>query len=108
MSAAGSTGSSTPAPSTTGTTTTGTGSTTRDALETLAGALDSAAYAMTMQGGRRCRLTITNRRAAVLTESVYVENGWFWWGWGERLAPVEDVEQAAEKITAVLRDNCSM
>lgn len=100
MSASGGTGSSTPAPSTT--------ATTRDALETLAGALDGAAYAMTLQGGRRCRLTITNRRAAVLTESVYVENDWFWWGWGERLAPVDDVEQATEKITAVLRDNCSM
>jgi hypothetical protein len=49
-----------------------------------------------------------HRRAAVLTESVYVENDCFWWGWGERLAPVEDVEQATEKITAVPRDDCSM
>ena len=46
--------------------------------------------------------------SAVLTEFVYAENGWFWCGWGERLASVEYVEQATEKITAVLRDNCSV
>lgn len=86
----------------------GTTATARDALEALAQTLDGTVYAMTLQTGRRSRLTITNRRAAVLTESVYAENGWYWWGWGERLASVEDVDKAAEIIGAVLRDNCSM
>lgn len=71
-------------------------------LETLADALDGTAYAMTFQHGRRSRLTITNRRAAVLTESVYVENGWYWWSWGEKLAPIDDVAQAVGAIAVVL------
>ena len=71
-------------------------------LETLADALDGTAYAMTFQHGRRSRLTITNRRAAVLTESVYVENDWYWWSWGEKLAPIDDVDQAARAVAAVL------
>ena len=73
------------------------------ALESLATALDPAGYAITLQGGRRPRLTITNRRAPMLTESIYIEDGWYRWGWGDQLAPATDPGQAARQVASVLR-----
>lgn len=32
------------------------------------------------------------------------EDEWYWWGWGERLAPAGDVQRATEMIARVLRD----
>jgi hypothetical protein len=72
------------------------------ALESLAAALDSARYAITFQSGRRPELTITNRRASMLTESVYVQDGWYRWAWGETLAPASDPARAAQKVDSVL------
>lgn len=72
------------------------------ALESLAAALDSTRYAVTFQSGRRPHLTITNRRASMLTESVYVQDGWYWWAWGDKLAPASDPARAAQKVAAVL------
>lgn len=72
------------------------------ALESLAAALDSARYAITFQGDPRPHLTITNRRATMLTESVYVQDGWYRWAWGDKLAPASDPAQAAQKAASVL------
>jgi hypothetical protein len=74
-------------------------------LEKLAAGLDGQAYAVSLVtgGGRRPHLTITNRAAAVLTENIYAADGWYWWGWAERIAPVADVAQAAHAIAQVLR-----
>jgi hypothetical protein len=74
-------------------------------LETLAAALDAALYearVVTAQG-RRPYLDVRNRRASVLTEHIYAGDGWFWWGWAERIAAVTDVAAAAEAISRVLR-----
>jgi hypothetical protein len=71
-------------------------------LESLAATLDSTRYAITFQDGPHPHLTITNRRATMLTESVYAEAGWYWWAWGEKLSPASDPAQAAQKVTSVL------
>jgi len=74
-------------------------------LERLAAGLDRQQYAVSLvsSAGRRPHLHITNRQAAVMTEDVYTGDGWYWFGWAERIAPVTDVRAAAEKITRVLR-----
>ncbi len=74
-------------------------------LEKLAAELDGQRYAVTLvtSGGRRPHLHVTNRTASQLTENIYACDGWFWFGWAERIAPVGEVAQAAEKITHVLR-----
>jgi hypothetical protein len=53
--------------------------------------------------GRRPHLHITNRNATVLTENIYAADGWFWWGWEQRIAPVEHLTAAAQEIARVLR-----
>jgi hypothetical protein len=74
-------------------------------LEKLAAGLDRQQYAVTLvtSAGRRPHLHITNRAATALTENIYSGDGWFWFGWAERIAPVREVAQAVEKITRVLR-----
>jgi hypothetical protein len=39
----------------------------------------------------------------VLTENIYAADGFFWFGWAERIAATADVAAAAEAITRVLR-----
>jgi len=74
-------------------------------LEKLAAELNSGDYEARLVApqGRRPYLHVRNRRASVLTENVYSGDGWFWFGWAERIAPVLDVTVAAEKIMRVLR-----
>jgi hypothetical protein len=74
-------------------------------LEKLAAELDSQKYAVSLvtSDGRRSHLTITNRKALQLTENIYCAEGWFWWGWAERIAPVADLAAAAATIARVLR-----
>ncbi len=74
-------------------------------LEKLAAELGSERYAVTLvrMAGRRPHLHITNRTATQLTENIYTADGWYWFGWAERVAPVSDIARAAEKITHVLR-----
>jgi hypothetical protein len=48
-------------------------------------------------------LEVTNPRAAVLSERILAQSGWFWWPWAERLAEVGDVVGAAARIARVLR-----
>jgi hypothetical protein len=72
------------------------------ALESLAAALDSTRYATTVHTGPLPRLTITRRGASMLTESVYIQDGWYWWAWGDKLAPASAPAQAAQKVASVL------
>jgi hypothetical protein len=48
-------------------------------------------------------LAVTNPRARVLSEKVYVQGGSYWWSWAEVIARTEDVTQAAATLANVLR-----
>jgi hypothetical protein len=53
------------------------------------------------------RLNVTNRAVPEVCQDIDValaDDGawWFWWSWGERIAPVTDIETAAFKIAYVL------
>ena len=57
--------------------------------------------------GRVPSLHVVNPSMARLAEDVYVgrsQDGlwWFWWPWAERIAPGDDVAQAATLIAKVL------
>jgi len=75
------------------------------ALERLAAALDSRDYATTLltSHGQTPRLTVVSRLTTALAEDIYAGNGWYWWSWAEKLAPIADVPAAARKIATVLR-----
>jgi hypothetical protein len=74
-------------------------------LEKLAAELDGGAFEarVVAHPNRRPFVYVRNRRASVLTENIYAAEGWFWWGWAERIASTADVSAAAEAITRVLR-----
>lgn len=74
------------------------------ALENLTAALDTREFVTTLVSGtaRVSHLTITSRRYTQLSENIYAADGWFWWSWAERLAPVRNVYEAASKIAHVL------
>jgi hypothetical protein len=74
-------------------------------LEKLAAELDGQAFEARVVAppGRRPFVHVRNRRAGVLTESIYAGDGWFWWGWAERIAAVGEVAAAAEAVARVLR-----
>jgi hypothetical protein len=74
-------------------------------LEKLAAELDGPAYAawVVTVPGRRPYVHVRNRTAGALNENVYAGDGFYWWGWGERIAPVTEVGEAARLITRVLR-----
>ncbi len=74
-------------------------------LEKLAAEIDSRSYLarVVTHAGRRPCLQVRNRQAAVLTENIYAGEGFYWWGWAERIAPVADVAAAAELVMRVLR-----
>ena len=76
-----------------------------DELERLAGELDSQIYEarLVKPNGRRPYLHVQNRSAGALTENVYAGDGFYWWGWAERIAPVAEVAGAAAAIMRVLR-----
>jgi hypothetical protein len=57
--------------------------------------------------GRVPSLHVVNPQAARLAEDVYVgrsQDGlwWFWWPWAERIAPGDDIPEAAAVIARVL------
>lgn len=73
-------------------------------LEKLKAALGDGGYAFTLlTGGRHPHLHVTNRDAAQLTEDIYCDGRYYWWSWGERIAPVADVAAAAQAVRQVLR-----
>jgi hypothetical protein len=74
-------------------------------LEKLAAELDGQKFAVSLVAGRdkRPRLTITNREALQLTENIYCDGDFYWWGWAERIGPVGDMATAVAAIAQVLR-----
>jgi len=52
--------------------------------------------------GKRPHLHITNRQARQLTENIYSDGRAYWWGWGERIAPVGNLTAAADAVRRVL------
>jgi hypothetical protein len=76
-----------------------------DELERLAAELNHGDYEarLVMAQGRRPCVHVRNRTAGVLTENIYYGDGFYWFGWAERVAPVTDVAGAAEIVMRVLR-----
>jgi hypothetical protein len=74
-------------------------------LEKLAAELDGQQYEarLVIPPGRRPFVYVCNRRAGMLKENIYAGDGYFWFGWAERVAAITDVSAAAEKIARVLR-----
>lgn len=78
-------------------------------VEALATELSERGFATTVvSSGKYRRLTVVNKAASQLSENVYAAPAsdgpwWFWWSWGERIAPVEDVSAAAHAVGRVLR-----
>jgi hypothetical protein len=57
--------------------------------------------------GRPPRLYVANPAARALEEDVYAQRGkdgiwWLWWSWAERIAPADDLFQAADVIMRAL------
>ena len=57
--------------------------------------------------GRVPSLYVVNPGARALEENVFADRGkdgiwWFWWSWAERIAPADDLDQAASTIVRVL------
>lgn len=73
------------------------------ALEALAAALDPGDFVTTLTAyhDRAACLAVTSLHAAI-GEDIYVADGWFWWSWAERIAPVAAVPTAAGKVATVL------
>ncbi len=76
-----------------------------DDLEKLAAELDGQVYEVRLvtSQGRRPYLHVRNRHAGVLTENIYCGDGFYWFGWAERIAPVAEVATAAQIIMRVLQ-----
>lgn len=75
-----------------------------DALERLTAELDPRAFATTLAAGEGTvpHLRVSTRNAQ-LAEDICARDGWFWWSWQERLAPLTEVSAAAAKVAGVLR-----
>jgi len=39
----------------------------------------------------------------MLAETVMAVKDWYWWPWADRIAPVDDVAEAAARVASVLR-----
>ncbi|TNY34507.1 hypothetical protein [Thermomonospora catenispora] len=77
-------------------------------LERLADALTDRGLQVRLSAPteRPASLHVINPRATALTENILAENGadgwWYWWSWAERIAAVDDLETAADRIARVL------
>jgi hypothetical protein len=80
-------------------------------LEGLGDALRNRGFAvrlMVPQGGPPS-LHVVNPQASALAENILAECAentdgawWFWWSWAERIAPADDLHEAADRVTRVL------
>lgn len=52
---------------------------------------------------KRPYLHVCNPHAGALAENIVVAAGWYWYSWAERIAPMNEVASAAERINTVLR-----
>jgi hypothetical protein len=79
-----------------------------DRLQALAADLGRRGFSvrLVLTSGR-LRLWVENRSVPQLSEVVYAapaDDGawWLWWSWADRLASIEDVDDAAVRIAHVL------
>jgi hypothetical protein len=51
-------------------------------------------------------LHVVNPQAVALAENILAESTgggwWFWWSWAERIAPADDLGDAADRVVRVL------
>jgi hypothetical protein len=73
-------------------------------LERLGTELAARGYRTVVQtsAGQLPHLAVTNPRASVLAEKVYVQGASYWWSWAERITGREDVTGAADTLARVL------
>jgi hypothetical protein len=77
-------------------------------LHTLASELAARGFAAHLSTPRHPCVRVVNRQATALSELIYAARSdadgsiWFWWSWGERICPADDLQQAAGKIAHVL------
>jgi hypothetical protein len=64
------------------------------------------AVRLTIPQGGPPSLHVVNPRASALAENILAESTdgtwWFWWSWAERIAPADDLGEAAGRVTRVL------
>lgn len=73
------------------------------ALERLAAELNTSEFVITLVAGDdRVPYLNVATRSPQLSETIYAQDGCYWWSWAERLTPITDVPEAAAKIAAVL------
>jgi hypothetical protein len=73
------------------------------ALERLAAELNPSEFATTLVAGdSQVPYLDVATRSPQLSETIYVQDGCYWWSWAERLTPITDAPTAAAKIAAVL------
>lgn len=78
-------------------------------LEKLASRLSADGWHVRLHAppDRRPMLHVANPRVVFLSDLVTVSQGkdgrwWVWWSWAERIAPADDLDQAAASIGHVL------
>ena len=77
-------------------------------LDDLAAELDRRGFAArVLANGDKLRIWVQNRSISRLTDAVYAAPDgdgawWLWWSWADRIAPIDDVSEAAFKIAYVL------
>jgi hypothetical protein len=73
-------------------------------LERLGGELAARGFRVQVitPEGRLPSLVVTSPHATMLSETVIVGTGTYFWPWGDRIAPVADVGTAAEAVARVL------
>ncbi len=74
------------------------------ALEKLAAELDARGYVVQLitPADGWPSLAVRHPRMVMLSETVMAEADWFWWPWGDRIAPEAEVPTAADVIIRVL------
>ena len=75
-----------------------------EALERLVAVIDDRDYAAAVidHDGGSTHLEVTSRHHPSLADQIYVQNGWYWHAWAERIAATTDAETAAATIARVL------
>jgi hypothetical protein len=77
-------------------------------LRALAGDLERRGYTVrSAEANDKAGLIVAHRTAPDLSETIRAAQGtdggwWFWWSWGDPIAPVTDIDAAGFKIAYVL------
>jgi hypothetical protein len=77
-------------------------------LGDLADNLDRRGFAAQLvTGSRYPYVNVAKRVTAALRETIYTApagdgSWWFWWSWADRIAPIEDVEATASRVSSRL------